>query len=239
MKKRSTLLAPLRATTPSSAQGVGDSVSESQAFFYIFDLAEGKFVLVTRQQSEPDWRSPGRRVCSLRSKNMPNNLVSLQSSIFKRRSKTARRDSHSSLFCEEVFRARTHAHGMRRTGRIFWLLACGPNLFGLTFFPPSPLVCFRSGCIPRIAGDTPASTTIGLWEIVSSYSSATAPASHRISRADPLDLNSQRTSRAIPACASALKIYLVRRVFHARFSCACNRRQIESARDRRGRFRGL
>jgi hypothetical protein len=25
-----------------------------------------------------------------------------------------------------------------------------------------------------------------LWEIVSSYSSATAPASHRISRADPL-----------------------------------------------------
>src|SRR5207248_11251338 len=28
--------------------------------------------------------------------------------------------------------------------------------------------------------------TIGLWEIVSSYSSATAPASHRISRADPL-----------------------------------------------------
>src|SRR6266403_4875919 len=30
------------------------------------------------------------------------------------------------------------------------------------------------------------SQTIGLWEIVSSYSSATAPASHRISRADPL-----------------------------------------------------
>src|SRR5439155_7446751 len=30
------------------------------------------------------------------------------------------------------------------------------------------------------------SQTIGLWEIVSSYSSATAPASHRISRAAPL-----------------------------------------------------
>jgi hypothetical protein len=36
-------------------------------------------------------------------------------------------------------------------------------------------------------GDTPVPTTIGSWEIVSSYSSATAPVSHRISRADPLD----------------------------------------------------
>jgi hypothetical protein len=36
------------------------------------------------------------------------------------------------------------------------------------------------------AGGTPATTTIGSWEIVSSYSSATAPALHRISRADPL-----------------------------------------------------
>src|SRR5438477_12716530 len=68
---------------------------------------------------------------------------------------------------------------MRWTGRIFWLLAFGPKPFGLTFFPPSPLL--------RIAGDTPAFATIGSWEIVSSYSSATAPVSHRISRADPLD----------------------------------------------------
>ena len=36
-------------------------------------------------------------------------------------------------------------------------------------------------------GDTPVPTTIGSWEIVSSNSSATAPVSHRISRADPLD----------------------------------------------------
>ena len=36
-------------------------------------------------------------------------------------------------------------------------------------------------------GDMPVPTTIGSWEIVSSYSSATAPVSHRISRADPLD----------------------------------------------------
>jgi hypothetical protein len=32
--------------------------------------------------------------------------------------------------------------------------------------------------------------------------------------------NSQRTKRAIAACASAFKIYLVRRVFRAHFSCA-------------------
>jgi len=49
---------------------------------------------------------------------------------------------------------------------------------------------FRTHLSPAFtagAGDTPASTTIGSWEIVSSYSSATAPALHRISRADPLD----------------------------------------------------
>src|SRR5438552_6847656 len=40
----------------------------------------------------------------------------------------------------------------------------------LTFFPPSP---------PKIFGDWP-------WEVVSSYSSATAPDLHGISRADPL-----------------------------------------------------
>jgi hypothetical protein len=50
--------------------------------------------------------------------------------------------------------------------------------------------CCRNpdGCISSIAGVMPAFTTIGSWEIVSSYSSATAPAFHRISRADPLDL---------------------------------------------------
>jgi len=48
-----------------------------------------------------------------------------------------------------------------------WLFA---SLATRTFFPPSP---------PRLAG-------IGPWEVVSSYSSATAPDSHRISRAAPL-----------------------------------------------------
>jgi hypothetical protein len=46
-----------------------------------------------------------------------------------------------------------------------------PNLFGANH---------------RAAGGTPATTTIGLWEVVSSYSSATAPGFHGISCADPL-----------------------------------------------------
>jgi hypothetical protein len=44
------------------------------------------------------------------------------------------------------------------------------RLRGITFFPPSP---------PKFFGDWP-------WEVVSSYSSATAPGFHGISRADPL-----------------------------------------------------
>ena len=93
--------------------------------------------------------------------------------------------SHSS-FCEEVFsfvatalcrRAvkRPDTAGrlqrMRWTGQIFWLLAFVPIPVGITFFPPSP---------PKVFGDWPN------WEVVSSYSSATAPDSHGISCADPL-----------------------------------------------------
>src|SRR5437773_4904410 len=59
---------------------------------------------------------------------------------------------------------------MRWSGRIFWLLAYHPAPAGRTFFPPSP---------PNVFGDWP-------WEVVSSYSSATAPDLHGISRADPL-----------------------------------------------------
>src|SRR5205807_9855618 len=59
---------------------------------------------------------------------------------------------------------------MRWSGRIFWLLAYHPAPAGRTFFPPSP---------PNAFGDWP-------WEVVSSYSSATAPGLHGISRADPL-----------------------------------------------------
>jgi hypothetical protein len=67
------------------------------------------------------------------------------------------------LFAKKFFRP-AFARRMRWTGQIFWLLAS-------SFFPPSP---------PKIFGDWPN------WEVVSSYSSATAPDSHGISCADPL-----------------------------------------------------
>src|SRR5436190_23444839 len=91
---------------------------------------------------------------------------------------------------------------MSWTGRIFWLLAF-EEVEGLwlsveqreTRLRPSTLNpqlstnlhLFPAFTVGRIVGDTPVPTTIGSWEIVSSYSSATAPVSHRISRADPLD----------------------------------------------------
>ena len=74
---------------------------------------------------------------------------------------------------------------MRWTGQIFWLLAS-------SFFPPSP---------PKIFGDWP-------WEVVSSYSSATAPDSHGISRAGPLFQADKELDRQVAACAWLLKIYL-------------------------------
>jgi len=95
--------------------------------------------------------------------------------------KSASPSSHSS-FCEEVFslvatglwpvRRRTAPwlQRMRWSGRIFWLLASGSAFAERPFFPPSP---------PNAFGDWP-------WEVVSSYSSATAPGLHGISRADPL-----------------------------------------------------
>src|SRR6266542_63789 len=68
--------------------------------------------------------------------------------------------SHSS-FCEEVF-SRRSAHAaarMRWSGQIFWLLACGTRLSAHL------LPAFTAGL--RL--------TIGSWEVVSSYSSATIP----------------------------------------------------------------
>jgi len=60
---------------------------------------------------------------------------------------------------------------MRWTGQIFWLLAFG--------------ACAASHLLPAF---TPEKNFQGLaqWEVVSSYSSATAPDSHGISCADPL-----------------------------------------------------
>ena len=118
--------------------------------------------------------------------------------------------SHSS-FCEEVFsrafkerRASQPSRNkptlpkpsllvtsrMRWTGQIFWLLAydacAAPHLL-----PPSPPKCFR-----RLAQ----------WEVVSSYSSATAPDSHGISCADPLFQARKEPGRALAACAWSVKI---------------------------------
>jgi hypothetical protein len=59
---------------------------------------------------------------------------------------------------------------MSWTGQIFWLLASGPEVFGTHLLP-----AFTP---EKLSG-------IGSWEVVSSYSSATAPDLHGISRADP------------------------------------------------------
>ena len=115
--------------------------------------------------------------------------------------------SHSS-FCEEVFSVcsgslipvaaspnRTNGSDrgysrMRWTGQIFWLLAYVPTPVEITFFPPSP---------PKVFGDWPN------WEVVSSYSSATAPDSHGISCAESTFSSSQRTGLRTSGLRSALQ----------------------------------
>jgi len=69
-------------------------------------------------------------------------------------------------------------------GRIFWLLASA--------LLPAFTIAFSN--------DWP-------WEVVSSYSSATAPGFHGISRADPLFQARKELAPELPACASALKIF--------------------------------
>src|SRR6266850_7421327 len=64
---------------------------------------------------------------------------------------------------------------------------------GFASFPPSPPKCFR-----RLAQ----------WEVVSSYSSATAPDSHGISCADPLFQARKELEREIATQAVLCKIYL-------------------------------
>src|SRR6266508_209477 len=61
-----------------------------------------------------------------------------------------------------------------------------------TFFPPSP---------PRFSG-------VGQWEVVSSYSSVTAPESHGISCADPLFQARKELRRELAAHARHCKNYL-------------------------------
>ena len=117
-------------------------------------------------------------------------------SSFSRRSFFARL-WHSLLGCVRgVFTGRdacaTTAR-MRWTGQIFWLLAFGPASAGRTFIPPSP---------PKVSG-------IGPWDVVSSYSSATAPDSHGISCADPLFQARKELIPQVAACAWRFKIYLI------------------------------
>src|SRR5438045_6091606 len=80
---------------------------------------------------------------------------------------------------------------MRWSGRIFWLLASGSAFAERPFFPPSP---------PNAFGDWP-------WEVVSSYSSATAPGLHGISRADPLFQAHKELLSELAARGRGLKIY--------------------------------
>src|SRR5437867_12948051 len=75
---------------------------------------------------------------------------------------------------------------MRWTGQIFWLLAS-------SLFPPSPQKFFRG---------------LAQWEVVSSYSSATAPDSHGISCADPLFQTRKELKRGLAAHARRCKNYL-------------------------------
>jgi len=69
-----------------------------------------------------------------------------------------------------------------------------PAAAEITFFPPSP---------PKVFGDWPN------WEVVSSYSSATAPDSHGISCADPLFQARKELDPEVAACASPCKNYLI------------------------------
>src|SRR5260370_37494922 len=88
---------------------------------------------------------------------------------------------------------------MRWRSRIFWLMAYHPAPAGRTFVPPSP---------PNAFGDWP-------WEVVSSYSSATAPGLHGISRADPLFQARKELNRQLAACPCRLKTNLMKRVIVA------------------------
>ena len=147
-------------------------------------------------------------------KKIANGFFALQILLFREENSRQSRSLHShSSFCEEVFsrsepdwRIPESVYSQRGSKKLkfgfsvtlanesdrfeysgSWLAA--RRFFGLTFFPPSPLFGTRAFCLCAGRTDYKSvfhSQTIGLWEIVSSYSSATAPASHRISRADPL-----------------------------------------------------
>jgi len=186
-------------------------------------------------------------------KKIANGFSALQILLFREENSRQSRSLHShSSFCEEVFsrsepdwRIPESVYSERGAKKLksglsvtlaneadrfeysgSWLAA--RRFFGLTFFPPSPLVKNRRrhACLHN---DWLVGNRIQLQQ--RNCSGFTPDFSRRSTVS-----NSQRTKRAIAACASPFKIYLVRRVFHARFSCASNRRKIEPARDRRRRL---
>ena len=87
---------------------------------------------------------------------------------------------------------------MRWSGQIFWLLACGVRPRAHAHLLPA----FTAAC----AGDWP-------WEVVSSYSSATAPECSRDFSRRSTDSNSQRTAGRLAVRALQLK-----RVIESRFT---------------------
>src|SRR5437588_9101365 len=82
-----------------------------------------------------------------------------------------------------------------------------------TFFPPSPLFCGGPECFRGTTNEPQAARLplqrLAQWEVVSSYSSATAPDSHGISCADPLFQARKELDREVAACAPRCKNYLI------------------------------
>src|SRR6266566_4579722 len=81
---------------------------------------------------------------------------------------------------------------MRWTGQIFWLLASD--------------ACAASHLVPAFTSET--FRRLAQWEVVSSYSSATAPDFHGISCADPLFQARKELNREVAARARGRKTYL-------------------------------
>src|SRR5215831_17504955 len=87
---------------------------------------------------------------------------------------------------------------MRWTRQIFWLLAydacAAPHLL------PAFTACRSTDIL------TVAPKRLAQWEVVSSYSSATAPDSHGISCADPLFQTRKEPERGLATCTPSVKI---------------------------------
>src|SRR6476620_976611 len=186
--------------------------------------------------------NPGRSKSTRREtrpKKLANGFSALQILLFREENSRQSRSLHShSSFCEEVFSRPEpdwpipeSVYGERGPKNLksgfsvtlaneadrfeysgSWLTA--RRFFGLTFFPPSPLVKNRRrhACLYN---DWLVGNRIQLQQ--RNCSGFTPDFSRRSTVS-----NSQRTKRAIAACASAFKIYLVRRVCRAHVSCASN-----------------